>query len=90
MYKGIFTNEGKEVAEPYAFGYAYNELLNNEQAKRYFIEYFAVPHMVDELKLEDFAYQFTVMQILSQENVKQEFVDYFFSGNWIKVEDEND
>ena len=90
MYEGILKNEGKKVAEPYAFGYAYNEVMTNEKEKTDFIHRFAIPYMVDALKLEDFAFNYVILQILSQENVKHEFVEWFYSGNWIKVDDETD
>lgn len=90
MYEGILKNEGKKVEEPYAFGYAYNEVITNKRTRADFILKFAIPCMVEDLNLEEFAFNYAIMQILSHENVKHEFIEYFFSGNWIKVEDETE
>lgn len=81
-------NEVVRVDEPYAFGYALNDITNSKMSKEDFIHKFAVPLMVETLTLEEFAFNYAINEILSKANVKEEFIEWFYSGNWIKVEED--
>ena len=39
---------------------------------------------------EDMALGYALSRVLEDENQKQEFIEWFYSGNWIKVEEEED
>lgn len=82
--KDGMENEVVRVKESDAFDYALNDITTNRISKKEFIYKFAVPLMVETLKLEEFAFNYVINEILSKANVKQEFIEWFYSGNWIK------
>lgn len=53
FYKGICSERGKTVPDGMALGYA-------------------------------------LSRVLEDENQKQEFIEWFYSGNWVKVEEDED
>lgn len=83
-------NEVTRVKEAYAFGYALNDITNNLTTKEEFIHKFAVPLMVETLKLEEFAFNYAMNEILSKANVEHEFVEWFFSGNWMEIKEDTE
>lgn len=83
-------NEVTNVTEDKAFNHAMNEVFLNKKQKTEFIHKFAVPLMVEQFNLEELAFKFAICEINEKPNVKHEFIEYFYSGNWIRVEEDEE